>query len=51
MEVTCSICGQRYDMRDPGIRRIWGEDTWECAEEGPCFDRRAMAHLTEGTNR
>lgn len=47
MTATCSICGKEWDTRDPGVRRIWGEDTWECSEEGPCFDRRAMRKLEQ----
>ena len=43
MDAFCSICGHRWDTRDPGVRYIYGEGTWECTDEGLCFDRKPMA--------
>ncbi|HXZ73023.1 MAG TPA: hypothetical protein VEH31_19415 [Streptosporangiaceae bacterium] len=43
MDAYCSICGRQWDIRDPGVRRIWGDDAWECYDEPACFDRRALA--------
>ena len=46
MDVFCAICSQRWDMRDlENVRRIWGEDTYECADESACFHRKAMTEL------
>lgn len=45
MTAACSICGKVWDMRDPGVRYLYGDGSWECAEEGLCFDRRAMRAL------
>ncbi len=43
MDAYCQICGKQWDARDPGITYWYGTGTWECTEEGPCFDRRLMA--------
>lgn len=45
MDAFCSICGHRWDTRDPGVRYIYSEGTWECTDEGLCFDRRALNSL------
>jgi hypothetical protein len=45
MDAFCSICGHGHDIRSPGIRKIWGTDTWECADESACFCRLAAQHL------
>jgi hypothetical protein len=38
----CAICGKQWAALDPGVRYVHGDGRWECAEEVPCFDRRAM---------
>jgi hypothetical protein len=38
----CAICGKQWAALDPGVRFVHGDGRWECAEEVPCFDRRAM---------
>ena len=40
MDAYCSICGHRYDMRDPDITLHPGPP-WECADKSACFGRRA----------
>lgn len=49
MNAWCSICGKEWDARDPGVRFLYGDGSWECTEEGPCFDRRAMRELDDCT--
>lgn len=52
MDVFCAICGQKWDMRDlVNVRRIWGEDHYECTDEGLCFERKAMNALAEEMTR
>jgi hypothetical protein len=38
----CAICGKQWAALDPGVRFVHGDGRWECVEEVPCFDRRAM---------
>jgi hypothetical protein len=45
MDVFCSICGQRWDMRNPEVRRMGSDSTWECNDESACFTRKAMNDL------
>ena len=40
MDAYCSICGQRYDIRDPAITLHPGPE-WNCADEAACFERAA----------
>jgi hypothetical protein len=40
--VTCEICGWRWDERDPGVRYLFIDRAWTCADEAECFERRAM---------
>ena len=45
MNVFCTICGHCWDSRDPGVRYLYGDCVWECADEGACFERKAMTDL------
>jgi hypothetical protein len=47
MDVFCEICGHRWDSRDPDVTYWHGDGAWECADEGLCFERRAMRLLDE----
>jgi hypothetical protein len=38
----CTICGKQWAALDPGVRYVHGDGRWECVEEVPCLDRRAM---------
>jgi rubredoxin len=51
MDVFCEICGHPYDSRDPGVRFLNVDRAWTCADEGLCFDRRAMQLLDKETSR
>ena len=42
MDVFCHICGCRWDARDPAVRFIHGDGSWECYDEPACFDRAAI---------
>lgn len=44
-EVICDICGKTWLEQDPGVRYVYGDGVWQCSEESPCFDRRAMIDL------
>jgi hypothetical protein len=41
-QAFCTICGKRWAALDPRVRFVHGDGRWECVEEAPCFDRRAM---------
>lgn len=45
--VFCHICGHGWDEQDPGVRFRYVDHVWECADEVPCFDRRALATLDQ----
>jgi hypothetical protein len=38
----CDICGHRWHALDPGVRFIYGDGRWECADEVQCFARVAI---------
>lgn len=42
MDVTCEICAKVWDSLDSGVRYVYGDGRWECADEQACFDRRSM---------
>jgi hypothetical protein len=41
-QAFCEICGKQWAALDPGVRYVYGDGRWECADEVACFDRRAM---------
>ena len=45
--VYCAIDGQQWDALDPGVRYVYGDGRWECADEVACFDRRAALGMPE----
>jgi hypothetical protein len=48
VNVYCEICGKEWDSRDPDVFWLNIDRAWFCADEGLCFERRAMASLLEG---
>lgn len=49
MNVFCQICGMKWDSRDPGVRYLYGDDQWECYDEGPCFERHRALNVAFGS--
>jgi hypothetical protein len=48
---SCGICSRRWDALDPGVRFVYGDGRWECADEVQCFARVGIRVALDSASR